>query len=295
MSKSLYDTLEINENASSEEIKKAYRKLARKYHPDINKEPGAEEKFKEVNAAYEVLSDENKKAQYDRFGDAMFGGQNFHDFSRAQGANVNFDDLISSIFGMGGFSKGNGGAFNFGNFGFGSGGGDDFGFSTPSLDLQDNIKIPFESAALGGSYHYNGRSGNFDIKIPVGIKDGETIRLKGKGNSHNGHSGDLLLKVQVASSQEYTRDEDDLYKNLDVPLVVALFGGKITLPTLYGDITLTIPANTKNNQKFRIKGKGIKNRKTSILGDLYVKANIILPHTDSLSQELQTMLKQQLT
>ncbi|WP_334093388.1 J domain-containing protein, partial [Helicobacter typhlonius] len=246
MSKSLYDTLEINENASSEEIKKAYRKLARKYHPDINKEPGAEEKFKEVNAAYEVLSDENKKAQYDRFGDAMFGGQNFHDFSRAQGANVNFDDLISSIFGMGGFSKGNGGAFNFGNFGFGSGGGDDFGFSTPSLDLQDNIKIPFESAALGGSYHYNGRSGNFDIKIPVGIKDGETIRLKGKGNSHNGRSGDLLLKVQVASSQEYTRDEDDLYKNLDVPLVVALFGGKITLPTLYGDITLTIPANTKN-------------------------------------------------
>ncbi len=237
----------------------------------------------------------NKKAQYDRFGDAMFGGQNFHDFSRAQGANVNFDDLISSIFGMGGFSKGNGGAFNFGNFGFGSGGGDDFGFSTPSLDLQDNIKIPFESAALGGSYHYNGRSGNFDIKIPVGIKDGETIRLKGKGNSHNGRSGDLLLKVQVASSQEYTRDEDDLYKNLDVPLVVALFGGKITLPTLYGDITLTIPANTKNNQKFRIKGKGIKNRKTSILGDLYVKANIILPHTDSLSQELQTMLKQQLT
>ncbi|WP_334092372.1 J domain-containing protein [Helicobacter typhlonius] len=295
MSKSLYDTLEINENASSEEIKKAYRKLARKYHPDINKEPGSEEKFKEVNAAYEVLSDENKKAQYDRFGDAMFGGQNFHDFSRAQGANVNFDDLISSIFGMGGFSKGNGGAFNFGNFGFGSGGGDDFGFSTPSLDLQDNIKIPFESAALGGSYHYNGRSGNFDIKIPVGIKDGETIRLKGKGNSHNGRSGDLLLKVQVASSQEYTRDEDDLYKNLDVPLVVALFGGKITLPTLYGDITLTIPANTKNNQKFRIKGKGIKNRKTSILGDLYVKANIILPHTDSLSQELQTMLKQQLT
>ena len=294
MSKSLYDTLEINENASSEEIKKAYRKLARKYHPDINKEPGAEEKFKEVNAAYEVLSDENKKAQYDRFGDAMFGGQNFHDFSRAQGANVNFDDLISSIFGMGGFSKGNGGAFNFGNFGFGSGGGDDFGFSTPSLDLQDNIKIPFESAALGGSYHYNGRSGNFDIKIPVGIKDGETIRLKGKGNSHNGRSGDLLLKVQVASSQEYTRDEDDLYKNLDVPLVVALFGGKITLPTLYGDITLTIPANTKNNQKFRIKGKGIKNRKTSIMGDLYLRANIILPHTDHLSNELKNMLQEQL-
>ncbi len=98
MSKSLYDTLEVNENASNDEIKKAYRRLARKYHPDINKDAGAEEKFKEINAAYEVLSDENKKAQYDRFGDAMFGGQNFHDFSRSQGSNVNLDDILASIF-----------------------------------------------------------------------------------------------------------------------------------------------------------------------------------------------------
>lgn len=297
MSKSLYDTLEISENASSEEIKKAYRKLARKYHPDINKEAGAEEKFKEVNAAYEVLSDENKKAQYDRFGDAMFGGQNFHDFSRAQGSNVNLDDLLSSLFGQGGFSAGNGSRFHFGGGFGGFGRDDDFGFShfnTPNLNIQDSIQIPFESAALGGSYHYNGRSGSFDIKIPVGIKDGETIRLKGKGNSHNGRSGDLLLKVQVASSQEYTRDEDDLYKDFDVPLIIALFGGKITLPTLYGDATITIPANTKNNQKFRIKGKGIKNRKSGDFGNLYARANIILPHTDSLSEELQTMLKKQL-
>ena len=296
MSKSLYDTLEINENASSEEIKKAYRKLARKYHPDINKEPGAEEKFKEVNAAYEVLSDENKKAQYDCFGDAMFGGQNFHDFSRSQGSNVNLDDILASIFGQGGFSAGNGSGFNFSrSAGFGSGG--DFGFSgfnAPNLDIQENIQIPFESAALGGSYHYNGRSGSFDIKIPVGLKNGETIRLKGKGSTHNGRSGDLLLKVQVLQSNEYEIDGDDLSKSFDVPLKVALFGGKITLPTLYKDITLTIPPNTKNNQKFRIKGKGIKNRKTSIMGDLYLRANIILPHTDHLSNELKNMLQEQL-
>lgn len=288
MSKSLYDTLEISESASSEEIKKAYRRLARKYHPDINKESGAEEKFKEINAAYEVLSDENKKAQYDRFGDSMFGGQNFHDFSRSQG-NVNLDDILSSIFGQGGFSTGKSNSFNFG--------GNDFGFkgfNSPNLDLQDTIKIPFESIVLGGSYHYNGRSGSFDIKIPIGIKDGETIRLKGKGSYHNGIYGDLLLKVKVAESNEYERDGDDLNKNFDIPLKIALFGGKITLPTLYQDITLTIPPNTKNNQRFRIKGKGIKNRKTSIIGDLYLKANIILPHSDSLSNELKTLLQAQL-
>ncbi|WP_273215433.1 J domain-containing protein [Helicobacter japonicus] len=294
MSKSLYDTLEISENASNEEIKKAYRKLARKYHPDINKDPGAEEKFKEVNAAYEVLSDENKKAQYDRFGDSMFGGQNFHDFSRSQGSNVNLDDLLSSLFGQGGFGTGNGSRFHFGGFGGGNAGFDFNDFNAPNLDIEDSIQIPFESAALGGSYHYNGRNGGFNIKIPVGIKNGETIRLKGKGNSHNGRSGDLLLKVQIASSQEYERNGDDLSKSFDIPLKTALFGGKVILSTLYGDVTLTIPTNTKNNQRFRIKGKGIKNRKTNIIGDLYVKANIILPHTDSLSQELQTMLKEQL-
>ncbi|TLD97607.1 DnaJ family protein [Helicobacter jaachi] len=305
MSKSLYDTLQISENASSDEIKKAYRKLARKYHPDINKDPGAEEKFKEINAAYEVLSDENKKAQYDRFGDAMFGGQNFHDFSRAQGSNVNLDDILSSIFGQGGFGAGSSGSFSFGggkgaggksggmfgsswdNFGFG-------GFDEPNLDVQESIQIPFESAALGGSYHYSGRSGSFDIKIPLGLKNGETIRLKGKGNSQNGRSGDLLLKVQVLDSKEYERDGDDLYKNIDIPLKTALFGGKVALSTLDKEVTLTIPPNTKNNQKFRIKGKGIKNRKSGVMGDLYVRANIILPSLDSLSPELQKMLQEQL-
>ncbi len=296
MSKSLYDTLEISENASQEEIKKAYRKLARKYHPDINKDSGAEEKFKEINAAYEVLSDENKKAQYDRFGDAMFGGQNFHDFSRSQGNGANLDDILSSIFGQGGFSAGNGSGFFGGGFS-GFGGGGDFGFSNfnaPNLDVQENIQIPFENAALGGSYHYSGRSGGFDIKIPVGLKDNETIRLKGKGNSHNGRSGDLLLKVKVLDSAEYERIDDDLYKNIDISLKTALFGGKVSLETLYGQVTLTIPQNTKNNQKFRIKGKGIKNRKSGIFGDLYVKSNVILPHTDELSKEAQVVLKTQL-
>ena len=116
MAKSLYETLGISENASADEIKKAYRKLARKYHPDINKDPEAQDKFKEINAAYEVLSDPEKKAQYDQFGDSMFGGQNFHDFAQGQGAGVDINDILSQMFGGGaarsGFSSGFGGFQN---------------------------------------------------------------------------------------------------------------------------------------------------------------------------------------
>ena len=146
MSKSLYDTLEVSPNASSEEIKKSYRRLARKYHPDINKEKEAEEKFKEINAAYEILSDEKKRKQYDQFGDSMFGGQNFHDFARGQG-NVNLDDILSQIFGAsGGFSQGSfGGGFN----GFGSFDSFGGGFKTANLDINAQITIPFITAVLG--------------------------------------------------------------------------------------------------------------------------------------------------
>ncbi|WP_300806299.1 DnaJ domain-containing protein, partial [Helicobacter sp. UBA3407] len=183
MSKSLYETLEVSQDASSEEIKKSYRRLARKYHPDINKDAGAEEKFKEINAAYEILSDENKRKQYDQFGDSMFGGQNFHDFARGQG-NVNLDDILSQIFsgGFGGF-----GGSNFGNAGFG---GFDFSHSgfkntrnQPNLDLNAQVTIPFTTAILGGKHSVNVQGKNYDIKIPAGIKNGETIRLKGKGQT----------------------------------------------------------------------------------------------------------------
>ncbi|HFU75661.1 MAG TPA: J domain-containing protein, partial [Arcobacter sp.] len=151
MSKSLYETLGISENATADEIKKAYRKLARKYHPDINKDESAVEKFKEINAAYEVLSDEEKKAQYDQYGDQMFGGQNFHDFASGQGAGVDLDEILRQMFGGGGggFSGGFGGAQ--GGFG-GFGGG---GFGAPDLDTQARITVPFMTAVQGGKYSIN--------------------------------------------------------------------------------------------------------------------------------------------
>lgn len=286
MSKSLYKTLEISENATPEEIKKSYRKLARKYHPDINKDKEAEEKFKEINAAYEILSDEKKRTQYDQFGDNMFGGQNFSDFSRSQqGAGINLDDILSQIFGnAGGFSTGRN-SFDFG--------GNGFGFE-PDLDIRANLNIPFDIAVLGGKQHINFQNNDFDIKIPAGIRNDETIRVRGKGKAGRSGRGDLLLKINVNSDKDYIRDGDDLIKTFDLPLKIALFGGKITLPTLYKDVNLKIPANTKNAQKFRIKELGVKNRKSSQMGDLYLKANIILPHTDNLSDELKTILEKQL-
>lgn len=295
MSKSLYETLDISSDASAEEIKKAYRRLARKYHPDINKDAGAEEKFKEINAAYEILSDEQKRRQYDQYGDSMFGGQNFHDFAHAQGG-ANLDEILRSIFGgggggFGGFSSRGG----FGGFGGGSPFGGGFsGFSEPDLDVSAKIVIPFNVSILGGkhSLSYNGES--FDVKIPAGIKNGEKMRVKEKGKSFQGQKGDLILSVEVATSPEYTREGDDLVKTIDIPLKTALFGGKIVVDTLYKEITLKVKEDTKNGQKFRVKDFGAMNRKTQTKGDLYLVANIILPALDSLDSSLKAMMEAKL-
>lgn len=290
MSKSLYETLEVSPNATSDEIKKSYRRLARKYHPDINKEKDAEEKFKEINAAYEILSDEQKRKQYDQFGDSMFGGQNFHDFARGQG-NVDLDDILSQIFGGGGFSQGTGGFGGFESFGgFGGFGGR----SQPNLDINAQITIPFSTAILGGKHNINLQNQNFDIKIPAGIRDGETIRLRGKGKTMGNQSGDVLLKVSVAPHPQYSQDGDNLTKKFDLPLKTALFGGKVEIETLYKTITLKVPKNTKNNQRFRVKELGAYNRKSKTNGDLYLEANIILPDVDSLPKELTKALEKYL-
>ena len=287
MSKSLYETLGVSENASADEIKKAYRKLARKYHPDINKDEAAVDKFKEINAAYEVLSDEEKKAQYDQFGDQMFGGQNFHDFARGQGQGVDLDEILRQMFGGGG----GGGGFS----GFGGGAGGGFGgFGGPDLDLQARITIPFMTSITGGKHSISANGQTFDIKIPAGIKSGETLRVRGKGKQYQGQAGDLLIKVEVAPSSEYERKGDNLYKTFDVPLKEALFGGKVQVMTPEKEVSLKVPKNTKNGQKFRLKGKGVPDRKTAMKGDLYLVANVVLPDVDTLDPELKKVLEEKL-
>ena len=289
VAKSLYETLEVSESASSDEIKKAYRKLARKYHPDVNKEKDAEEKFKEINAAYEVLSDPQKKQQYDQFGDSMFGGQNFHDFARGQGQGVDLDDILRQMFGGGGAGFGSSGFNQSGFGGFGQS-----GFNEPDLDTQAQITIAFDVAILGGKQNISLNNESFDIKIPEGIKNGQKIRAKGKGKSYNNQRGDMIIKINVASSPDYERDEFTLIKTFDLPLKTALFGGKVEIKTIHKDITLKVPQNTKQNQKFRVKELGVLNRKTGTKGDLHLKANIVLPKVDELDEDLANLLQEKL-
>jgi len=298
MAKSLYETLEISETANESEIKKAYRKLARKYHPDVNKEKDAEDKFKEINAAYEILSDKEKKAQYDQYGDNMFGGQNFHDFSRSSGGQADLDEILRQMFsGGGGFGGFSGGAGGFGGAsGFGGAGGGFGGqrYQEPNLDMETSVTIPFSTAILGGSHSVSVNGDRFDIKIPAGVKSGEKMRVKGKGHAQGGRVGDLFLKITVAPSPDYEREGDDLVKTIDVPLYAALFGEKVSVNTLEKEIKLKIPQNTKNGQRFRVREMGAMNRKTKVRGDLYLRANIILPNADSLDSELIDMMKEKL-
>ena len=281
MSKSLYDVLGVNENASQDEIKKAYRKLARKYHPDICKKPECEEKFKEINTAYEILGDAEKRKQYDTMGDNMFNGQNFQDFYR-QHKDVDLDDILSSIFG-GGFGSRSRGFEGFGGFG-GFGGG---GFA-PDLDVHARIQVPFDVAVKGGVFpiNYNGES--IKVKIPEGIKTGQKLRVRGKGKSFQGKRGDLILEVEVTPSNEWERKGNDLYKKVNVPLKFMIFGGKMGVDTFKGHINVKVPKNSKCCQKLRVKGYGVKD------GNLYLELRPVLPKVEELDEDLAKMMQEKL-
>jgi len=286
MSKSLYETLGVSESASQAEIKKAYRKLARQYHPDICKKEECEEKFKEINAAYEVLGDEEKRAKYDQFGDSMFGDQSFHDFYKKQGADVDLDEILRNIFGGGfggGSSRGGFGGFD----GFAGGGFN--GFQQPDLDLNAKMTIPFHVAVMGGTHSININGENINLKIPAGITSGKKMRVRGKGKSYNGQRGDLIIEVEVAPSPEYEREGNNLIKSIDVPLKFMMFGGKIDVQTLHKQIKVKIPKNSKNGQKLRVKGYGVLDK-----GDLYLKLNVVLPKVEDLDEELAKIMEEKL-
>jgi len=267
MSDSLYETLGVSKDASSEDIKKAYRKLARKYHPDINKDPEAENKFKEINAAYEILSDDEKRRQYDARGDSMFGNQNFSDFARNAENFGDLNDILRNIFG-GGFKNTD---FS-GSFGGGFGG---FG---ENLDINARLNLDFDFAINGGE------------------KDGEKLRIRNKGkvSSDGKNVGDIILHLSVTPSSEYEIKDDDLYKEIKIPLKTALFGGKVEVSTPKKEVSIKIGKNTKNGQKIRLKGYGIQNRNTKIYGDLYLKVNVLLPDIEKLDKEVVKILEEKL-
>jgi curved DNA-binding protein len=219
----------------------------------------------------------------------MFGGQNFHDFTQSHGGAADLDEILRNIFG-GGFGGGGFGGFRSSR----SGGFGDFGFGAPDLDVSAKIVVPFDVALHGGKHSINYNNEHFDVRIPAGIRNGERLRVRGKGKSYQGQRGDLLLTVEVAPSTEYERKGNDLIKNMPISLKTALFGGKVKVQTPYKEVTIKVPKGVKCNQKLRIKEHGIADRKTGQKGDLYIKLNVNLPKIENLDKDLTRIMEEKL-
>lgn len=349
-----YEVLGVDKNASDEEIKSAFRKLAKKYHPDLNKDnPDAAEKFKEIGEAYTVLSDPNKKQAYDQFGHAGVSGASgpggAGGFGGFDASSFDFGDIFDSIFG-GGFSNSGFGGFG----GFGDRGGSR---QVRGSDVLMQMKLEFDEAIYGcekkftldvtedcescdgegghdaktcstchgagtitqqqqtilGSFlskstcpdcHGTGKTyktkcsdchgtgkvtkkKKLTINIPAGIQTGDRQRVSGKGNpgAHGGPNGDLYIEFIVAEHEYFIRDNDDIYLEVPITITEALLGTKKEIPTLYGNVKLTISAGTNSGDKQRIKGKGVDNNLHRHKGDMYVVFKVYTPKKLSREQK----------
>lgn len=272
-----YDILGIARSASADEIKKAYRTLSRKYHPDMAPDDkSADQKFKEVQEAYEVLRDEDKRKQYDQFGHAFQQagpGGGYYQSSGGAGP-VDFEDL----FGGGGVDLGDlfGGAFR--------GGKRAQPRPQKGESIRLNIEIPFHLAAVGGNHEISLRTGSsseqLTVKIPPGVDNGSVIRLSGQGHpgAHGGPKGDLLLTIKVGNHPYFKRDGSNLILEVPITLTEAALGAKVDVPTLSeGEVTVTIPPGTSSGAKLRLRGKGVYNKKTKQPGDQICSIKITAP------------------
>ncbi len=351
-----YEVLGVSKSATDDEIKKAYRSLAKKYHPDLNKAPDAAEKFKEIQEAYEVLSDSQKKANYDQFGfagvDGSAGGNPFSGFSGfSSGGDFGFGDIFDTFFGGSGFSsrstrasstqprKGsdrlmtmrikfmdaiNGLTKNISLdveeqcpecLGSGARSKNDIK-SCPDCKgtgrVQTTSRTPFgnfmsESACprCSGTGKiienkcpkckgdgYLTKKSVVEVKIPAGIMSGQQLRIAGKGDRgyNGGPNGDLYIEVLVQDDEHFVRDGRDILVTVPLSAVDAALGCTIDVPTVYGDVELKIPAGTQPNQKFRLRGKGVKDMRGNGQGDEYVEVEIVIP-TNLTREEKQTYEK----
>lgn len=301
--KDLYAVIGVARDASADDIKKAYRKLAQKYHPDQNADdPAAEEKFKEVSAAYAVLSDEKRRKDYEEFGDIALD-PNF-DADKARQAGAQFG-------GFGGgesFSRGGGGGFQDAG-GFGSLFEDLFGGGGPrqprqrrGADLEAEIELDFMDAIKGSEQSLtlnrpdSGQSETLKVRIPPGVKEGGRIRLAGKGSPglNGGPRGDLFAKVRIRPHPVFERDGNHIRLEAPITVAEAVNGASIEIPTLDGRVQLRIPAGTDGGSKLRLRGKGVPGRGGQNAGDLFVTVRIRVPKEleDEKREQLDSLLEQ---
>jgi DnaJ-class molecular chaperone len=303
-----YEVLGVPRGASAAAIKSAYRKLAKKHHPDSNSnDPKAAARFSEINSANEIIGDETKRKQFDRGeidaegkprfqgfaggGDPRtrrgapgggFESYSFRSGGGGAGGGGGFEDILNSMFGgaaaRGGRSGGGGNTFEF-----------DTGGLAVDLDVNVAMTVSLEEAAKGGQKRVRLPSGKeFNVKIPAGVTAGQQIRLKGQGETAPGHPpGDLLITISVAPHALFKVDGSDLRVDLPITLYEAVLGGKVRVPTLGGAVELSIPKNTSSGRTFRLKGKGLP--KAGATGDLFVTTRVMLP--DGNDAELEALME----
>jgi DnaJ-class molecular chaperone len=285
MSKSLYDILGVPRTASEAEIVKAYRKLAKTCHPDLH--PGdrkAEERFKQLSSAYDVLGDKEKRARYDRgeideqgkergFDPSAYwqqrhgrspGGGRFEQrvHTSRRGGGLGFDDILNDLFNMGGKRGAKAGAAP----------------SGPGEDLRLPLTLDFLDAARGGSRRVTLPGGSaIDVTIPAGIETGAVLRLRGKGRRGPGGAGDALVEITVQPHARFSRKGADIQLDQPVPLATAVLGGKVRVPTIDGEVSLSIPKGSSSGRTLRLKGKGVRDGKTGLVGDQLVRILVELP------------------
>ncbi len=291
-----YKTLGVDKKATAGDIKKAYRKLAMKYHPDHAKgDKSAEERFKKITEAYAVLSDPEKRKQYDTFGSADFQQRyTQEDIFR----NFDFSNIFKEFgFGGSGFSTGDGGfRFSFGgNSPFGGGGRQR---AVKGSDLVYELPVTLREIASGTSktvaFEHHGNRENISVKIPKGIPGGKKLRIAGKGESsaYGGPPGDLYIQIKVLDDPVFKVDNHDLVIYRDVKLTQAILGGQIPVPTLDGgELSLKLPPGTRHKTKMRLAGHGLPHLKGTGRGDLYVVVLVDLPkHLTKEQKKLVTQL-----
>lgn len=297
--KDYYATLGVPRTASDQDIKKSFRKLAREFHPDVAKDKKtAEEKFKEINEAYEVLSDPDKRKKYDQYGSTWKEGGGYQpppgwqDARSAGGAQsqefhfggTGFSDFFEQLFGRGG-----GGGFGFGGRDFEAAGSAQPRGSARGYDIEGDILVTLDEAMRGSVRsisleRVNPKTGQteaqtFKVRVPVGVKEGQTIRIPGKGGdgANGGTSGDLFLHVRYAAHPDFRARGSDLHYDLDLAPWEAVLGTTVSVPTLESPVKVRIPAGTNNGCQLRVRGRGLPRGRDGERGDLYVVVNVQLP------------------